>query len=141
MRGDDRETGMSQDIAEDTAETDYDYLLRSNLVEVFNERDAVERMRAIARLFADEPVMYEPDGVVRGRGAISEVAGRLLEQFGPSFHFAQDGVAVGHHGVGVLRWQAGPEGGPVAVRGADVAEIVNGRIARLWVMLTPASDE
>ena len=56
--------------------------------------------------------MYEPAGVVRGKAAISEVAGKLLEQFGPTFRFVPAGVAVGHHAMGVLRWTAGPEEGP-----------------------------
>lgn len=81
--------------------------------------------------------MYEPDAVVSGRSAISDVAGKLLEQFGPAFRFMPMGVAVGHHGFGCLRWQAGPDGGPVAVTGTDAAEIVDGRIARLWVLLDP----
>ena len=81
--------------------------------------------------------MYEPTNVVSGRAAISEVAGKLLEQFGPTFAFVPEGIAVGHHGFGVLPWHAGPKDGPVAVTGADVAEIIEGKIARLWVMQNP----
>ncbi len=81
--------------------------------------------------------MFEPTGIVRGKAAISEVAGRLLEQFGPDFRFVPEGPAVGHHGLGALRWTAGPEGGPVAVTGTDAAEIADGRIVRLWVLLDP----
>ena len=69
--------------------------------------------------------------------SIAAVAGRLLDQFGPTFRFTPVGTAVGHHGLGSLQWRAGPEGGPVTVTGADVAEIVGGRIARLWVLLNP----
>ena len=75
--------------------------------------------------------------MVSGRAAISEVAGKLLEQFGPNFAFVPEGIAVGHHGFGVLPWHAGPKDGPVAVTGADVAEIIEGKIARLWVMQNP----
>ncbi len=89
------------------------------------------------RLRAADPVMYEPTNVVSGRAAISEVAGKLLEQFGPNFAFVPEGIAVGHHGFGVLPWHAGPKDGPVAVTGADVAEIIENKIARLWVMLNP----
>ena len=87
--------------------------------------------------FVADPVMYEPAGVVSGRAAISQVAGKLLEQFGPNFRFVPDSVAVGHHGFGVLHWHAGPQEGPVTVTDSDVAEIVEGRIMRLWVMLDP----
>lgn len=118
-----------------TIEPDYDHLLRANLQRVFNERDADTRAAAIAELFTADPVMYEPDAVVEGRAPISAVAGKLLEQFGPTFRFTPTGPATGHHGLGVLRWEAGPEGGPIAVTGADVAQIIDGRIARLWVLL------
>lgn len=114
-------------------------LLHANLVRVFNERDAQTRAAAIADLFVEDPVMYEPAGIVKGRAAIAEVAGRLLAQFGPTFGFKPMGDASGHHGLGVLRWQAGPEDGPAVISGTDVAEIVDGRIARLWVLLDRAA--
>ncbi len=120
-------------------EPNYDQLLRANLERVFNERYAVKRTLALEELFVAEPVMYEPTGIVRGRAAIAAVAGKLLEQFGPTFRFTPIGAAVGHHNLGSLRWQAGPDGGPVAVTGTDVAEVVEGRIARLWVLLDPPS--
>lgn len=116
---------------------DYDALLRANLDRVFNERDALKRMTAVEELFSDEPTMYEPDGVVTGRQAISDVAGALLKQFGDDFAFVPEGVAVGHHGLGLLTWHAGPKAGPVIVSGADVAEVQDGRIVRLWVLLNP----
>jgi hypothetical protein len=118
-----------------TGEPDYDQLLRANLERVFNERDDEGRARAIDALFAADPVMYEPDNIVEGRAAISAVAGKLLAQLGPTFRFTAIGRAVGHHGLAVLRWEAGPAGGPVAVTGADAARIVDGRIAELWVLL------
>jgi len=122
------------------AEPDYDRLLRANLERVFNERDAGKRVAAIDELFVDEPVMYEPTGIVRGRAAIADVAGKLLEQFGPTFRFTPVDTAVGHHGLGSLQWQAGPNGGAIVVTGADVAEVVNGRIARLWVLLNQLAN-
>jgi hypothetical protein len=91
-------------------------------------------------LLVGEPVMYEPTDVVRGRAAIADVAGKLLEQFGPTFRFMPVGAAVGHHGLGSLQWQAGPDGGPIIVTGSDVAEVVDGRIARLWVLLNQAAS-
>lgn len=122
------------------AEPDYDRLLRSNLQRVFNERDGAKRAAALAELFVDDPVMYEPTAIVAGRAAISAVAGKLLDRFGPIFAYVPEGVAVGHHGIGVLRWRAGPEGGETLVTGADAAEIVGGKIARLWVLLDRQGD-
>lgn len=116
---------------------DYDALLRANLERVFNERDPALRAIAMAELFVEDPVMFEPDGVVHGRDAISATAGKLLDQFGPTFAFTPSADAVGHHGLAVLRWHAGPDGGPVVVTGADAAEFVGDKISRLWVLLDP----
>ncbi len=116
----------------------YDALLRANLQRVFNERDAQKRIAAVHELFAGTPTMYEPTGIVTGRAAISEVAGALLDQFGVDFAFVPEGPAVGHHGLGYLRWHAGPSAGSTVVSGVDVAEISEGKIARLWVLLDPA---
>lgn len=118
-----------------SGEPDYDHLLRSNLERVFNERDPGLREQAIADLFVELPIMYEPDGIVQGRKAISAVAGKLLDQFGPDFAFVPEKAAVGHHGMGSLRWHAGPVEGPPIVTGIDTAAIVDGRIERLWVLL------
>jgi hypothetical protein len=116
---------------------DYDQVLRANLERVFNERDADRRAAAVAELYVADPVMYEPSDIVRGRAAIVEVAGALLESFGPSFRFTPVAPAVGHHDLATLRWRAGPDAETVAVTGTDAAEFVDGRISRLWVLLDP----
>lgn len=120
--------------------TDLDRLLRANLERVFSERDPARRAAAVRELYVDHPVMYEPEAVVEGREAIARTAGSLLERFGDDFRFVPQGVAVGHHGIAWLSWHAGPAGGPVTVAGSDVAEIVDGRIARLWVLLSPPTS-
>ncbi|MQT14552.1 nuclear transport factor 2 family protein [Segnochrobactrum spirostomi] len=118
-----------------TVEPDYDALLRANLQRVFNERDPVRRDAAIADLYVADPIMFEPDAIVSGRQAISDIAGKLLDNFGPDFTFVPEGNGLGHHGMGMLRWRAGTPGNPAMVLGADTAEIIEGRIARLWVLL------
>ena len=122
-----------------TGEPDYDRLLRSNLERVFNERNAARRTAAVAELSGADPIMFESANVVRGQSAIVDAAGQLLAQFGADFAFVPIGHAVGHHGLARLSWQAGPRTGPVAVTGTDVAEIVDSRIARLWVLLNPTA--
>jgi hypothetical protein len=114
---------------------DFDHLLRANLQRVFNERDPRRRVAAIAELYVPNPTMYEPDAVVEGRDAISDVAGKLLERFGPEFTFTPDSKGVGHHGIGSMRWYAGTQDVARMVTGTDTAEVVDGRIARLWVLL------
>ena len=97
---------------------------------MFNERDPARRAAAMEDLYLADPVTCELPAVVTGRAATFEAAGRLLEQFGPAFTFYAAGVAVGHHGLGPLRWHAGA-GDEVAVTGTDAAQIVDGRICHL----------
>ncbi len=117
---------------------DYDSLMQANLARVFGERDASRRMNAIAQLYADDAILYEPDASATGHAAISQAVQTLLSSLPPNFIFTAIGPAVGHHGVGRLRWQAGPPNGPVAVTGTDVARFEGGRIQTLHVFLDPA---
>jgi hypothetical protein len=122
------------------ASIDYDRLMRANLASVFNERDAGTRIRAIGELYAEGAVLYEPpDTAAEGHAAISEAVTRLLASLPPDFAFTASGPALGHHGIGRLRWQAGPPNGPVAVNGMDVAQFQDGRIHSLYVFIEPTA--
>jgi hypothetical protein len=118
---------------------DYDGIMQANLARVFGERDSSRRMKAIAELYADDATLYEPpDASATGHAAINQAVEALLANLPPSFVFTAIGPAVGHHGMGRLRWQSGPPNGPVAVTGTDVARIERGRIQTLHVFLDPA---
>ena len=117
---------------------DYNRLMQAHLTRVFNERDASRRIKAITEIYADDATLYEPpDASAKGHAAIDQAVDALLSSLPPSFTFTSIGPAVGHHGVGRLRWQSGPPNGPVAVTGMDVAHFVNGRIHSLYVFLDP----
>jgi hypothetical protein len=116
---------------------DYDDLMQANLARVFSERDATLRMNAIAKLYADDAILYEPGVSATGHAAISQAVEALLSSLPPNFIFTAIGPAVGHHGLGRLRWQSGPPDGPAAVTGTDVARIEGGRIQTLHVFLDP----
>ena len=120
------------------ASVDYDGRMRSNLTRVFGERDADKRIAAIRELYADDAVLYEPpNSSATGYAAISQAVEELLSHLPPNFAFTAIGPAVGHHGMGRLRWQAGPPNGPVAVTGTDVAQFAGGHIQTLHVFIDP----
>ena len=125
-------------MADDT-EPDYHHLLSSNFERVFSEPDVTKRRTAIKELYVANPVFYEPTAVVVGQEAISEAVSKLFQQFGARFAIVADGSAVGHHGVGCLRWYAGTRGANPVARGIDAAEIVGGKISRLWVLFDPVA--
>lgn len=117
---------------------DYDRLMQANLARVFGERDSGKRIDAIRELYADDATLYEPNASARGHAAISQAVSALLSSLPPDFAFAATGPAVGHHGLGRLRWQSGPPNGPIAaVTGTDVARIEGDRIQTLHVFLDP----
>jgi hypothetical protein len=118
---------------------DYEGLMQANLTRVFGERDTSRRLKAIAELYAPDATLFEPDSTATGHAAISQAVATLLSSLPPNFAFTAIGPAVGHHGVGRLRWQARPPNGPVAVTGTDVARFEAARIQTLHVFLDPAS--
>lgn len=118
---------------------DYDRLMRANLAGVFGERDAKRRMAAIRELYAEDAVLYEPEAAAKGHAAIDAAVSALLSNLPPGFAFTASGPAIGHHGIGRLRWQGGPPNGPVAVSGMDIAHFQGGRIHSLYVFLEPAA--
>ena len=122
------------------ASIDYNGLMQANLASVFNERDPVKRLQAIRELYAEDAVLYEPQAIAEGHAAISEAVTELLASLPPDFSFTAFGPALGHHGIGRLRWWAGPSGGPAAVSGMDIAHFESGRIQSLHVFIEPSGD-
>ena len=96
---------------------DYDAQMQANLARVFGERDADRRIAAIRDLYAEDATLFEPDSLVTGHAAINGAVTALLSRLPLGFSFTAAGPASGHHGLGRLRWQAGPPDGPVAVTG------------------------
>lgn len=111
-------------------------LVRSNLLEVFGERDSTKRLSAIERLHAPQVVFTDPEGSVTGHLAVTTKAGRILASAPPEFVFRPVGLAYSAGDVAYLRWAFGPEGAPPAVSGTDVVVVEEGRIVKLYTMLT-----
>jgi len=129
---------MNTDKSE-AAEPDYDRILRANAERVFGERDPAARRRELDKLWVQDGVLYEDRHVATGLDAVSDTVGALLDTLPPGMTFAPAGRAVGHHGVGRLRWRAiDGNGNPAPVSGTDVGIFRDGKIAQLYVLLDPA---
>lgn len=118
---------------------DYDGLMQANAVRVFSERDPARRLAAIREFYSADAVVTEPEGVAKGEAAINAAVSELLSKLPPTFKFTPIGAAVGHHGIGRLRWKAGPPNGPAAVTGLDIALFQGDRIQALYVFLDPVT--
>jgi hypothetical protein len=109
-------------------------LLYRNLREVFGEGDAVRRRAAIAKLYAEDCVLYAPPGMFVGPEALDKFAGDLRATH-PDFVYTPHGEAQALHNAGRLAWGSGPRGEPPDYTGLDLVIVRDGKIAALYVFL------
>ena len=109
-------------------------LLERMLEGVFNEPDAQRREAVIAEVFTDGVVFVDDERTVTGRAELAATVTGLLAQ-GPGLVFTPAGPFRGVGDLGMRPWRLGPPGGEPVVGGLDVAQVVDGRIARLWTLL------
>jgi SnoaL-like domain len=110
-------------------------LMLANLFAVFNVRDPERRLEAIARNYTDDVIWSDPDGTMHGHEEMNEQAQRLLDRM-PDFVFSAAGPVHVSRDLGLLAFNLGVPEQPPAVSGIDVALVRNGRIARLYTLLT-----
>jgi hypothetical protein len=118
---------------------DAEELLRSNLLEVFSERDPERRWAAIERTYTEDVRFIDPEGEYVGRQALNDQAQKLLD--GPTAGFAleEDGPRYLGPDTAALAWRVGPPGSPVA-RGIDILTIRDGRVSTLRTLIAPQAD-
>jgi len=109
-------------------------LMRANLLDVFNERDAPRRRAAIARTYAPDVRFSDPEEVVVGHEALDAKAGKILDG-APGSVFTPGGPVRVSDDLGYLAWSFGPDGEPPLVRGIDIALVVDGLIGSVYTLL------
>lgn len=109
-------------------------VLRTNLREVFGERDGERRRRAIDRLYGDDVRFTDPEGTVTGRAALFDKVQGILDGAPDHFTFVEESSGAAGD-LGLLRWAFGPPDAPPVVRGTDVALVAEGRIVTLYTIL------
>jgi hypothetical protein len=116
-------------------------LMKSNLLSVFNERDPVARGAAIIATYTPDVLFHEPNSTSKGHDAVQRISGDLLDK-SPGWVFKPDGPVFVSQNLGMLKWGFGPDGEEAVVKGCDVAEIEEGKIKVLHVMIEgPSSVE
>jgi SnoaL-like protein len=110
-------------------------LLLENLFAVFNVRDPERRLEAIARNYTEDVIWTDPDATMHGHAEMNEKAQQLLDRM-PDLVYGAAGPVYISGDLGLLAFNLGvPEQSP-AVSGIDVAQVRDGRIARLYTILT-----
>ncbi|MFJ9348402.1 nuclear transport factor 2 family protein [Streptomyces sp. NPDC101237] len=110
-------------------------LLAANLNDVFGNRDPESRRAAIERIYTEDVVFTDPEGVSTGWDALEDKARALLDKVPSDFAFTEDGRRYAGPHDGALAWAFGPAGEPAA-RGIDIVTVRDGRIATLLTMFT-----
>lgn len=111
-------------------------LMEANLLGVFNERDPEKRAAAIAATYAVEVQWIDDEGVTTGHQALDSKAAELQGKLA-GLHFVKSGPVRQTRGLGFLAWEVHTPDDTAVATGFDVAEISDGRITRLWTVLTP----
>jgi SnoaL-like domain len=115
-------------------------LLTRNLHEVFGENDPERRRAAIVDLYTEDAVVYDPHGIIRGRDAIHEIAGKIRAMH-PDFRYTPTRPPETlHDAAGRLQWTSGLPGKPAAYSGTDFIVVRDGRIAALYLFLDSPPD-
>ncbi len=107
-------------------------LLTRNLHDVFGENDPARRRAAIAEIFTEDCVFYEPKGVHRGRDEIDRVAGAIKATH-PDFRYQPIAEAEELGNCGRIQWVSGPPGEAPAYAGTDFIIVRDGRIAAVYL--------
>lgn len=110
-------------------------LMEANLLAVFDERDPQRRTAAIARTYAPDVQWIDDEGIATGHDELNAKAAELQEKL-PGLHFVKAGPVRQTRGLGYLAWEVRTPDDVTVASGFDVAEIIDGHIARLWTVLT-----
>jgi hypothetical protein len=107
-------------------------LLTRNLQDVFGESDPERRRAAIAEIFAEDCVFYEPKGVYRGQDEIDRVAGAIKATH-PDFGYQPIAEPEELGNGGRVKWVSGRPGEAPAYARTDFIIAEDGRIAALYL--------
>jgi hypothetical protein len=109
-------------------------LLERMIEGVFNEPDPQRRAAVIAEVFTEDVVFTDAERTVTGHAGLGATVTGLLAQ-GPGLVFTPSGPFRGVGDLGMRSWRLGRPGGETVLGGLDIAQVVDGRIARLWTII------
>src|SRR5689334_15026146 len=114
-------------------------LMESNLLRVFNERDAARRRAAIVETYSPEVRWTDDEGVSVGHEALDAKAQALQEGQLAGLSFVMAGTVYQTRGFGYLAWHVvAPDSDAPIVTGFDVALVRDDLITDLFTVITAA---
>ena len=110
-------------------------LMEGNLRNVWSERNAVHRIKAIEDIYAKDSVLYHVNDKTEGYDAINESVSSTLSTLPENFVFIKLKPVIINNSVGRLVWGVGPKDNPPVATGMDIAIFENNKIKSLYVFL------
>jgi len=99
-------------------------------IDTWNATDPARRTRLLDAGWKERARYVDPLMAGDGRAQIERLVAGVHERF-PGFRFTLLGTPDGHGEHVRLAWSLGPEGAEPPIKGSDVIELEDGRIARV----------
>jgi len=99
-------------------------------IDTWNATDPARRARLLEGGWSEGARYADPLMSGDGRAQIDRLVAGVHERF-PGFRFTLLGTPDGHGAHVRLAWALGPEGAEPPIKGSDLIEVENGRIARV----------
>lgn len=110
-------------------------LMEDNLRNVWSERNALNRIKAIESVYAKESALYHVNDKTEGYEAINESVTSTLSTLSEDFVFTRLKPVIINNDIGRLVWGVGPKGKPPVATGMDIAVFEDDKIKSLYVFL------
>lgn len=110
-------------------------LMEQNLLQVWSEKDADIRLKAIEKIYAANSNLYHVDHVTTGLDAINKSVSGVLANMPANFTFTKLKPVIVNNSIGRLIWGVGPTDEAPVATGMDIAHFENGKIKSLYVFL------
>ena len=104
--------------------------IASRYLDTWNETDPQRRRRLLAETFSDDARYVDPLMSGSGAAQIDGLIGAVHARF-PGFRFAVLGTPNGHGDHVRFSWTLGPADADPPIKGSDVVELRDGRIANV----------
>lgn len=111
------------------------FLMEENLSQVWNERDALNRIKAIQKIYTTDSNLYHVGHQTKGHEAINESVSNVVANMPEEFTFFKLKPVIINNNVGRLIWGMGSNKESIVATGMDIAVFEEGKIQSLYVFL------
>ncbi|MDR6968111.1 hypothetical protein J2X31_002126 [Flavobacterium arsenatis] len=110
-------------------------LMEENLVHVWSQRNASERIKSIQTIYSEDSGLYHIGHQTKGFEAINNSVSNVVANMPKDFIFFKLKPVTINNNIGRLIWGLGPNAASIVATGMDIAVFEDGKIKSLYVFL------